>query len=176
MIDKLFKKLEELNVFLKQKIEIQFSKDIDKIVNDLVLPKNFVTNFFVHYKSKNDLSFDFESEDLINIQVAFDNYFNETTEIHQETLLKAIYDTRKYLACLKESDNVWFSNFYKNQKQKLNLKISEMYKESVEELKDLYLQQHFENILKSSLKNNPSFDEDDYEDEDELPKRKKKYQ
>ena len=174
MIDKLFQKLEELNAYLKQRIETQFSKDIDKIVDSLVLPKSFVSNFFLTYKNKKDLSFDFESEDLINIQIAFDNYFNQTTEIHQETLLKAIYDTRKYLACLKESDVVWFSNFYKNQKEKLNVKISEMYKESVEELKDLYLQQHFENILRTKINSETDFD--DEEEEEEKPKRKKKYQ
>lgn len=165
-----------LTNLIKEKIESKLSKDIETLTNKIELPNSFIKDFYLKFMLTNELSFDLDTENLLSLQIEFDNYFNEFTSKHQEELLDSLFSLRKLLTCLKDEESKWFSTIYKREKEKITNKITELYKSSVDELKDYYMQKHLEKLLKEQMNSDDFYDDDDSEDEEITISNKKKYQ
>lgn len=164
----MFNKLKELPklaqnlLSTKQTIQNKFDSFVDQMKRDFSYDKEFLNSFI----QENQELFDTPSTAPYELVNAFDDYYSKRLDPAQEIIFEMIFSLRNNMVLLQDEDKDWFLSLYKDSRNEIQLHISKIYKEYIEELKELYVKKTLFNSFKEMLESG-DIDLEDFDDDDE---------
>ncbi len=137
---------------VKETLTQKFSEFESQILPNIKVADDFIDKFL----SQNQTAFD----SVLDLQETFDISFHSSLNVSSEDVLKLLFKNRKKVSKLEDEDFLWYQNLIKKLRDKINIKINELYIEQGFKLKDsLMFQILKERFINAQSTNN--FDDDD---------------